>query len=368
MASTPTLNPVPSENYDDMRFNAGKLDEFVTSPDDEYTDRFGVTHLTARGLQNSVAGALLPANNLSDLANKDSSLSNLGGGATGINVFKSATSSAARSAIAAAASGSNTDITALSGLTTALSIPQGGTGAATAANARTNLGLGSIATQNANAVTITGGTISGITDLAIVDGGTGASDAPTARTNLGLGSIATQSAGSVAITGGSISGITDLAIADGGTGASTASAARANLGAKADAGVTDGSNATTGQVGEVLTVTTNATANASTTAVNTAQISLTAGDWEVSGSIRLNSNSAPYTVFVAGFNTASATQPIFPNAIQLNVPTSPTTQQAPVPTIRLNVSATTTIYLVALAIFASGTSTVDGYIRARRVR
>lgn len=51
------------------------------------------------------------------------------------------------------------------------------------------------------------------------------------RGDLGLGTIATQSAASVAITGGSITGITDLAIADGGTGASTASAARANLGA-----------------------------------------------------------------------------------------------------------------------------------------
>jgi len=43
----------------------------------------------------------------------------------------------------------------------------------------------------------------------------------TARTNLGLGSIATQAASSVSITGGSITGITDLAVADGGTGAST---------------------------------------------------------------------------------------------------------------------------------------------------
>lgn len=51
----------------------------------------------------------------------------------------------------------------------------------------------------------------------------------TARINLGLGSLATQSAGSVSITGGGISGITDLAIADGGTGASTATAAFDNL-------------------------------------------------------------------------------------------------------------------------------------------
>lgn len=50
------------------------------------------------------------------------------------------------------------------------------------------------------------------------------------RTTLGLGTIATQAANSVSISGGSITGITDLGVADGGTGASTAAAARTNLG------------------------------------------------------------------------------------------------------------------------------------------
>lgn len=44
--------------------------------------------------------------------------------------------------------------------------------------------VGSLASQNANAVAITGGTITGITDIAIADGGTGASTAANARTNL----------------------------------------------------------------------------------------------------------------------------------------------------------------------------------------
>lgn len=44
--------------------------------------------------------------------------------------------------------GANSDITSLSGLTTALSISQGGTGATNAAGARTNLGLGNSATRD----------------------------------------------------------------------------------------------------------------------------------------------------------------------------------------------------------------------------
>ena len=77
-----------------------------------------------------------------------------------------------------------------------------------------------------------------VAGLAVTDGnfivGDGANfvaeSGATARTSLGLGSIATQDANNVSITGGSVSGITDLAIADGGTAASTASAARSNLG------------------------------------------------------------------------------------------------------------------------------------------
>ena len=60
-----------------------------------------------------------------------------------------------------------------------LPISQGGTGATNAADARTNLGLGTISTQNSSSVSITGGSITGITDLAVADGGTGLSTVPT---------------------------------------------------------------------------------------------------------------------------------------------------------------------------------------------
>lgn len=69
-------------------------------------------------------------------------------------------------------------------------------------------------------------------------------DASAQRATLGLGTIATQSAENVSISGGSISGIADLAIEDGGTGASTAADARTNLGLAAIAASGDASDLT----------------------------------------------------------------------------------------------------------------------------
>lgn len=50
MATTPTQLPVPSEKPQDLKFNAGKIDEFVTSMGWTYTDRFGNKHYTIAGI------------------------------------------------------------------------------------------------------------------------------------------------------------------------------------------------------------------------------------------------------------------------------------------------------------------------------
>lgn len=87
-------------------------------------------------------------------------------------------------------------------------VSQGGTGATNAADARTNLGLGTISTQDSNSVSITGGTITGITDLAVADGGTGLSTIPTnGQLPIGNGtgySVAAITAGTgITVTNGS---------------------------------------------------------------------------------------------------------------------------------------------------------------------
>ncbi|EPF4243671.1 GDSL-type esterase/lipase family protein [Proteus mirabilis] len=50
MSTIPTQNPVPSEAPRDLKFNSGKIDEFVTSNNHFYTDRFGEKHYTIDGI------------------------------------------------------------------------------------------------------------------------------------------------------------------------------------------------------------------------------------------------------------------------------------------------------------------------------
>lgn len=125
------------------------------------------------------------------------------------------TASGARTNLGAAASGANSDITSLSGLTTALSLAQGGTGQVTANAAFNALApvqttasgkyLKSDGTNTAwDAIDISTADITGT--LPIANGGTGATTASAARTALGIGTMGTQNASAVAITGGTVAG------------------------------------------------------------------------------------------------------------------------------------------------------------------
>jgi hypothetical protein len=86
--------------------------------------------------------------------------------------------------------------------------------------------LGTMSTQNANAVAITGGSVTGITDIAVADGGTGASNAADARTNLVVPS--TTGSGASGTWNISISG--NAATATSATTATTATTANNAIG------------------------------------------------------------------------------------------------------------------------------------------
>lgn len=107
------------------------------------------------------------------------------------------------------------------------------------------------------------GSDAGLTDiagLAVTDGnfivGDGANwvaeSGSTARTSLGLGSIATQNANNVTISGGSVTGITDITVEDGGTGASSHTAYAVLCGGTTSTGAVQ-SVASVGSSGQVLT-------------------------------------------------------------------------------------------------------------------
>ncbi|MGL4725611.1 MAG: hypothetical protein ACRCWW_14085 [Scandinavium sp.] len=59
MTTTPTQLAVPSEKPQDLKFNAGKIDEFVTSDEHEYVDRFGNSHRTIAGINYDANQAIL---------------------------------------------------------------------------------------------------------------------------------------------------------------------------------------------------------------------------------------------------------------------------------------------------------------------
>ncbi len=133
-------------------------------------------------------------------------------------------------------------------------------------------------------------------------------------------------------------------------------------------GVIDASNAAAGNIGEFLN-SQNASAISLTNATiaNITQLLLTPGDWDVSGAIQFV-NSAAMTSINAGTSMTSASSEGFPNNVALGVSFSAGTHRISLPERRVSIATNSTIYVFALAGFASGTVNATAFIRARRVR
>lgn len=109
------------------------------------------------------------------------------------------------------------------------------------------------------------------------------------------------------------------------------------------------------------------------TNANVTNISLTAGDWDVSANINfLPGATTNTTVMIAGANTSSASLPAATSTARWANTAGKVMggfqQTETPPVVRMSLSGTTTVYLVAYSEFTISTSTAFGMISARRVR
>jgi hypothetical protein len=144
-------------------------------------------------------------------------------------------------------------------------------------------------------------------------------------------------------------------------------------------GTTTNDSASAGYVGEHVSSEVGvgtAVGLATATPTTVTSISLTAGDWDVSGVLAFaHIGTTDWTLLVAGVSLTNNTFPSLADAeltrVQ-NVKDAGTTgtnhPTLGLPPCRVSVNATTTVYLVAQATFSAGSTGGYGYIRARRVR
>jgi len=132
----------------------------------------------------------------------------------------------------------------------------------------------------------------------------------------------------------------------------------------------DGANA--GSVGEYATNSASGVSMTSGTPATVTSVSLTAGDWDVSGAITYSpAASTTVSSIATGISTVAATLPANnTGAYNLLVLTFATgsAQVHGTQVVRVSVASTTTVYLVGSVTFGVSTLTANGFIRARRVR
>lgn len=128
--------------------------------------------------------------------------------------------------------------------------------------------------------------------------------------------------------------------------------------------------------GQVVDSLQNTAVNATSTGnfFDVTSITLTPGDWELTGCVSFALNGATASLYCeAGIGTASGTSGtgLVLNQTWIRVPLVPTSSEGlsmTLPTSRVNISSSTTYYLKGQINYSAGTPTATGYIKARRIR
>ena len=146
-------------------------------------------------------------------------------------------------------------------------------------------------------------------------------------------------------------------------------------------GTTTNNNANAGSVGQVISssvavgsAVSLTTATGAFTGKTITSISLTAGDWDIFGTVGINNTATTnFTAIAGGISTTNDTlNSVYEEETRFSYGASGLVLNNVVsfsfPTTRVSISATTTYYLIGYASFSVSTATAFGRITARRRR
>lgn len=234
-------------------------------------------------------------------------------------------------------------------------------------NAKINSSTGGLVVTDTSGGTVTSVSVTTANGVS----GSVATATTTPAITLTLGAITPSTVNGNTITTGTGTLTLGSVTLNAGAGGTLTSSAFASAGQIPGTATNDSASA--GNIGEYISstiATANKIALTTATTANITNISLTAGDWDVTGQVDYVTGGATVIATMQqGASTTSATLGAQDTYSTVNLGATITSDPGnPTPITRFSLSATTTVYLVANSQFSVSTLSAYGTIRARRVR